>query len=457
MATVQEDVVAGLEGFSGQLLRPEDVGYEEARRIHNGLVDKRPALIGRCLGTADVVAAIDLAREHGLEVSVRGGGHNVAGKAVTDGGVMIDLALMKGMHVDPKARTIRAQGGLTWGELNRETQLHGLAVTGGVVSTTGIAGLTLGGGLGYMMGKFGLSTDNLISAEVVTADGRVLTASDDENADLFWAIRGGGGNFGVVTSFLYRLHPVGPIVTGGLVIHPFEAARDFLRFMREYTDGISDDQTLFAGLVHAPDGSGAPLCAAVLCHIGEPEAAQKELEPLLTFGSPLDVPVSQMPYTVVNTLIDDGFPKGALNYWKATFLRELSDDAIDTMIEAFAACPSPMTALIFEHFHGEVTRIPVDAMAVPHRQPGLNLVIPSIWADPATTDANIAWTRETFAAMQPFAAGRQYVNYQGADESSQDAVRIAYGPNYDRLVEVKSKYDPGNRFRLNQNIEPRAA
>jgi FAD/FMN-containing dehydrogenase len=457
MATVQEDLVAGLEGFSGQLLRPEDGGYEEARRIHNGLVDKRPALITRCLGTADVAAAVDLARERGLEVSVRGGGHNVAGKAVTDGGVMIDLALMKGMHVDPKGRTIRAQGGLTWGELNRETQLHGLAVTGGVVSTTGIAGLTLGGGLGYMMGKFGLSTDNLISAEVVTADGRVLTASDDENADLFWGIRGGGGNFGVVTSFEFQLHPVGPIVTGGLVIHPFEAARDFLRFMREYTDTISDEQTLFAGLVHAPDGSGMPLCAAVLCHIGTPEQAQKELEPLLTFGSPLDVPVSQMPYTVVNTLIDDGFPKGALNYWKATFLQELADDAIDTMIEAFANCPSPMTALIFEHFHGEVTRIPVDAMAVPHRQPGLNLVIPSIWADPATTEANIAWTQETFAAMQPFAAGRQYVNYQGADESAQDQVRVAYGPNYDRLVELKTKYDPQNLFRLNQNIEPQAA
>jgi FAD/FMN-containing dehydrogenase len=457
MATAQQDLVAGLEGFSGQLLRPDDEGYEEARRIHNGLIDRRPALIARCRGTADVAAAVELARDQGLEISVRGGGHNVAGKAVTDGGVMIDLALMKGMHVDPKARTARAQGGLTWGELNRETQLHGLAVTGGVVSTTGIGGLTLGGGLGYMMGKFGLSTDNLLSAEVVTADGRVLTASDDENPDLFWGIRGGGGNFGVVTSFEYRLHPVGPIITGGLVIHPFEAARDFLRFMREYADGISDDQTLFAGLLHAPDGSGAMLCGAVLCHIGTSAQAQKELEPLLTFGSPLDVAVSEMPYTVVNTLIDDGFPKGALNYWKATFLRELSDDAIDTMIEAFAACPSPMTALIFEHFHGEVTRVPVDAMAVPHREPGLNLVIPSIWADPATTDQNIAWTQETFEAMQPFAAGRQYVNYQGADESAQDQVRLAYGPNYDRLVELKTKYDPQNIFHLNQNIEPRAS
>ena len=457
MATVQEDLAAGLEGFSGRLLGPDDDAYDDARRIHNGLVDKRPALIARCLGTADVAAAVDLARERGLEISVRGGGHNVAGKAVTDGGVMIDLALMKGMHVDPAARTIRAQGGVTWGELNRETQLHALAVTGGVVSTTGIAGLTLGGGLGYMMGKFGLSTDNLISAEVVTADGRVLTASDEENEDLFWGIRGGGGNFGVVTSFEYRLHPVGPIVTGGLVIHPFEAARDFMRFMREYTTDLSDEMTLFVGLLHAPDGSGAKLCGAVLCHTGPPDEAQKDLEPLLTFGSPLDTPVSLMPYTAVNQLIDGGFPRGALNYWKSAFMRELSDEAIDTMVEAFESCPSPMTALIFEHFHGEVTRVPVEAMAVPHREPGLNLVVPSVWADPATTDENIAWTKETFAAMQPFTAGRQYVNYQAADESAQDQVRLAYGPNYERLVELKTKYDSGNLFRLNQNIEPRAA
>jgi FAD/FMN-containing dehydrogenase len=362
---------------------------------------------------------------------------------------------MKGMDVDPVARTARAQGGVTWGELNRETQLHGLAVTGGVVSTTGIAGLTLGGGLGYMMARFGLSTDNLVSAEVVTAAGRVLTASDEENPDLFWAIRGGGGNFGVVTWFQYRLHPVGPTVTGGLVIHPFEAARDFMRFMREWTAGLSDDVTLFAGLVHAPDGSGAPLCAVVLCHIGTPEAAQKELEPLLAYGSPLDAPVGPMPYTVVNTLIDDGFPRGALNYWKSAFFSDLSDEAIDTWVERFAVCPSPMTAMIFEHFHGEVTRVPVEATAVPHREPGYNLVIPSIWADPATTEANIGWTHETFEAMRPFMAQRQYVNYQGADESEEDQVRVAYGPNYERLVELKRKYDPDNLFHLNQNIRPR--
>ncbi len=457
MATVQEDLVAGLEGFSGRLLGPDDDGYDEARRIHNGLIDKRPALIARCLGTADVAAAVDLAREHGLEVSVRGGGHNVAGKAVTDGGVMIDLALMKGMHVDPAGANDPRPGRRHVGraEPRDPAARAGRHRRRGVDNRHRRPHARRRARL--LMGKFGLSTDNLISAEVVTADGRVLTASDEENPDLFWAIRGGGGNFGVVTSFEYRLHPVGPIVTGGLVIHPFEAARDFLRFMREYTADLSDEMTLFVGLLHAPDGSGARLCGAVLCHTGTPEQAGKDLEPLLTFGSPLDVPVSQMPYTVVNQLIDGGFPKGALNYWKSAFMRELSDEAIDTMVQAFEACPSPMTALIFEHFHGEVTRVPVDAMAVPHREPGLNLVVPSIWMDPSTTDQNIAWTQETFAAMQPFAAERQYVNYQGADESAQDQVRRAYGPNYDRLVELKTKYDPENLFRLNQNIEPQAS
>jgi FAD/FMN-containing dehydrogenase len=455
VATVEQDLIAALEGFSGQLLGPDDAGYDEARRIHNGLVDKRPALVARCVGTADVVAAVNLARDQGLEVSVRGGGHNVAGKAVTDGGVMVDLSLMKGLHVDPADRTVRAQGGVIWSELNRETQLHGLAVTGGVVSTTGIAGLTLGGGFGWTMGKFGLSTDNLISAEVVTADGRVLTASDTQNPDLFWALRGGGGNFGVVTSFEYRLHPVGPIVMGGLVIHPVEAARDFLKFMREYTSGVSDDLGLFVALVHAPDGSATPLCAVVVCHIGAEDDARRELEPLLSWGSPLDVSVGPMPYTVANTLVDAGYPAGALNYWKSAFLAGLPDGAVDVMVDSFSVCPSPMTAMGFEVFHGAVTRVPVDAMAVPHREPGYNLVITSVWLEPTASEENIAWTRSTFEAMRPFTAARQYVNYQGADESGEGQVRLAYGPNYERLVDLKSKYDPENLFRLNQNIPPR--
>ncbi len=453
MTTAEIDL-AVLEGFAGQLLRPGDEGYEDARRVHNGLVDKRPALIARCLGVADIAAAVRLGREQNLEVSVRGGGHNVAGKAATDGGVMVDLALMRGIYVDPAARTARAQGGVTWAQLNRETQVHGLAVTGGVVSTTGIAGLTLGGGLGWTMGRYGLAADNLRSAEVVTADGRVLDASEAEHADLLWGLRGGGGNFGVVSSFEYQLHPVGPTITGGIVVHPFDAAPDVLRFFRDFTADLPDDLTVMAGLIHAPDGSGAKLAVFLVCHIGRPEQAEKDLEPLLGFGSPLDVQVGPMPYTAVNSMLDEGFPKGALNYWKANFLNELSDSAIDTAVERFASCPSPMSGLVVEHFHGEVSRVPVDATAVPHREPGYNLVLASVWMDPAATEENIAWTRDTFATLRPFFADRRYVNYLADDETGEATLRAAYGPNTDRLVELKRRYDPTNLFHLNQNITP---
>ena len=455
VATVQEDLVAGLEGFSGQVLRSADAGYDEARRIHNGLIDKRPAIIARCLGTADVVAAVNVARDQGLELSVRGGGHNVAGKAVTDGGVMVDLSLMKGIHVDPAASTVRAQGGVTWAELNRETQVHGLAVTGGVVSTTGIAGLTLGGGFGWTMSKTGLAVDNLISAEVVTADGSVLTASESEHADLFWGLRGGGGNFGVVTWFEYRLQPVGPIVTGGLIAHPFEAAGDVLRFARDQIPNLPDDLVVFPVLVHSPDGA-AKLAAFLIGHVGSAEQAERDMAPWLEFGPPLDIQVGPMPYTVLNSLLDGGFPKGALNYWKAGFLSELSDDVIDTIVAQYAACPSPMSAIVLEPFQGQVSRVPVDATAVPHRAQGINLNIASVWTDPAATDDNIAWTRATYDAAQPAMSGLRYVNYLGDDEPGQDPVRAAYGQNYDRLVDLKTKYDPQNLFHLNQNIPPRS-
>ena len=454
MATITDDVMTGLEGFAGELLRPGDAGYEETRRIHNGMIDKRPALIARCLGVADVVAAVNLARDHGFELSVRGGGHNGAGKAVTEGGVMVDLSLMKGVYVDPARGTARAQGGVTWAGLNRETQMHGLAVTGGVISTTGIAGLTLGGGLGWLMGKHGLAADNLLSAEVVTADGRVLNASADENEDLFWGLRGGGGNFGVVTSFEYKVHPIGPIITGGLVIHPFDAADDLLRFYRDFTASAPDDLTVFAGLVHAPDGSGLKVCGLLLCHVGTLEQAAKDLEPLLGFGSPLDVHVGPMPYSAVNSMLDESFPKGALYYWKSNFLRELSDGAIDMLVAQFAACPSPMTAIVVEHFHGEVTRIPSDATAAQIRGEAYNVVIPSVWTDPAATDANVAWARSAYSALQPFMSERRYVNYLGEDDTGDDPVRAAYGPAYDRPVELKRKYDPENLFRLNANIKP---
>src|SRR5213592_1414552 len=281
--SVADAVIELASKFSGQLLQPTDAGYEEERKVHNGLVNKHPALIARCRGVADVVDAVDLARKADLEVAVRGGGHNVAGRATVDGGLMIDLLPMKGIHVDPSARTARAQGGVTWAELNRETQLHGLAVTGGVVSTTGIAGLTLGGGLGWLMGKYGLALDNLRSVELVTAEGEVLRASEDEKPDLFWAVRGGGGNFGVATSFEYQLHSVGPIVTAGLIAHPFDQARDVLRFFRDSTASLPDEHTIFASLTHAPDGSGTNVAAMVTCHCGPLESGEEAMRPLKRF------------------------------------------------------------------------------------------------------------------------------------------------------------------------------
>ena len=438
--------------FSGELLRSGQDGYEEARRVHNGLVNKSPALIARCTSPADVAAAIAFARSGGHEISVRGGGHNVGGSAVTDGGVMVDLSGMKQITVDPDARTLRAQGGVTWAELNDAAAEHGLAVTGGAISSTGIAGYTLGGGLGWLMSMYGLAADNLLSVEIVTADGEVLEASETSNPDLFWALRGGGGNFGVATTFEYRVHPLAQIV-GGLIAHPFAAAPDLLRFYRDAITDLPDELSVFAALVHAPDGSVAKLAALVVCHVGSPEQAEQDLAPFLAYGEPLLVQVGPMPYPELNRMLDDGYPFGSLNYWKSAFTTGLDDGLLDAAIERFESVPSPMTALLFEHFHGEVTRIGVSETAVPHREPGFNLLITSVWTDPAETAENVAWTRESFDALGPHLAARRWLNYLGSEDDV-DAVRNAYGPNYNRLAEAKRRYDPDNVFRLNQNIAP---
>jgi FAD/FMN-containing dehydrogenase len=452
-ATIDADRVDAFSGsISGTVLRPGEDHYEAARRVHNGLIDRRPALIARCRGVADVSAAVGLARETGLEISIRGGGHNIAGRSVTDGGLMIDLAEMKGMYVDPEARTIRAQGGVIWSEFNRETAVHGLAVTGGAISTTGIAGLTLGGGLGWLMGIHGLAADNLLSVELVNADGAVLNVTAESDPDLFWALRGGGGNFGVATSFEYRLHPLSEVV-GGLVAHPFEAARDVLRFYREFTQSVPDELTVFAGLVYAPGSSDLRLAAMVVCHAGPAEQAQKDLAPLREFGQPLMVELGPMPYAVMNTLLDAGFPRGALNYWKSSFVESLDDELIDLAIERFEMTPSPLNAILLEHFHGAVTRVGVSDTAVPHREVGYNLLMPSVWLDAADTEANIAWTRATFDLFSPYFAERRWLNYFSDDDGT-DAVRAAYGANYDRLLELKRRYDPENAFHLNHNIDP---
>ena len=452
-SSLPQDVAELAKTFGGQLLQPADAGYEEARKVHNGLVDKRPALIARCKGTADIVDAVNLARKLGLEIAVRGGGHNVAGRATVDKGLMIDLSPMKGIHVDVKSRTARAQGGATWGDFNRETQLHGLAVTGGLISSTGIAGLTLGGGLGWLMAKHGLALDNLLSAEIVTAEGKVLKASAEENADLFWAIRGGGGNFGIAASLEYRLHPVGPIVTGGLAAHPFGKAREVLQYYRNLTQSLPDEFTAFSGLVHAPDGSGAKLAALIVGHCGVLAAGEAAMKPVKAFGPPVMDVIGPIPYSTLNTILDAGNPKGALNYWKSTFLSDLSDAAIDTMIACYAKCPAPMGALLIEHFHGAACRVGVDATAFPHRAEGYNMLVLSQWMDPATTGACTAWARETYDAMKPFKGAGRYSNYLGDDETA-DVAKAAYGANYPRLQKIKAKYDPDNVFHINQNIVP---
>jgi len=438
--------------FSGQVLRSGDTGYEEARRVHNGLIDKRPALIARCRGTADVVDAVNFARTHGLEVAVRGGGHNVAGRATVDGGLMIDLSPMRAVYVDPALRAVRVQGGATWAEVNRETQLHGLAVTGGVVSTTGVAGLTLGGGIGWLMSKYGLALDNLRSVELVTASGEV-TRADPKNKDLFWALRGGGGNFGVATSFEFDLHPVGPTITGGLIAHPFGAAPEMLRFFRDHVDALPDEQTVVAGLLHGPDDG--KLAGMVTCHCGSLPDGEVAMRPLKAFGSPAMDALGPMAYCQLNSMLDAGYPKGALNYWKSGFLATLTDAAIDTMVAAYDRCPSPMSQILLEHFHGAATRIGLTDTAFPLRSPGFNFLVLGQWTDPEQTLQCIAWAKQTYQEMEPFMASARYVNYLADDETG-DPVATAYGPNYRRLQRVKAQYDPNNFFRFNQNIRPAA-
>jgi len=440
--------------FNGQLLQPGDAGYDDARRVHNGLIDKRPALVACCRGTADVVDAVKLARSLSLDIAVRGGGHNVAGRAALDGGVMIDLAPMRGIHVNPKARTARAQGGVRWNEFNRETQLHALATTGGVVGTTGIAGLTLGGGLGWLMPKYGLALDNLKSAEMVMADGAVKHASAGENADLFWAIRGGGSNFGIAASLEYELHPVGPIITGGLVAHPQAKGVEVLKFFRDQCEKLPDEAMMAAGLLTAPDGV-TKIVGMLLAHCGAMAEGEAIAKPIKSFGPPVMDHMGPIPYCMQNSLLDAAFPKGALNYWKAQFLRELTDDAIKTLVECAGEAPSPMCQIVLEHFHGKASRVGVSETACAMRLSGFNVVIASQWMSPADTARGTQWCRDTFEALQQYFGTVRYVNYLADDETDNPAIAAAYGPNYARLRELKAKFDPENVFRTNVNIAPK--
>ena len=449
---LDDNAVSALRGsLRGSLLQPGHAGYDAARKIDNAMIDRHPALIARCAGTADVLNAVRFARERDVVVSVRAGGHNVAGNAICDDGLVIDVSPMKGIRVDPAKRTVQAQAGATWGDLDAETQAFGLATTGGVISTTGIAGLTLGGGVGWLNGRFGLACDNLIAADVVTADGRLLHASEQENADLFWGLRGGGGNFGIATSLEYRLHPVGPIVVSGPVFHPAARAREVLRFYREFSANEPDELTTYAGLLTGPDGT--PLVGIVPCYSGEPEQGEKMVERLRQFGPPAVDMIGRMPYTAVQRMFNDAFPPGRYNYWKSSLTPEISDDLIEVLVEHMARVPSPHTAVMLEHYHGAYSRKAPTATAYSHRRPTYDVVIIGNWTDPADNARNTEWVRGLFAAVQPEVSKAVYVNFLDGDEGA-DRVRAAYGENYDRLVALKRTYDPTNFFRMNQNVRP---
>jgi FAD/FMN-containing dehydrogenase len=448
----------GVEAFRtslrGPLLRAGDAGYDAARTIWNGMIDRRPALIARCAGVADVIHGVNFARTHQLLVAVRGGGHNVAGNAVCDGGLMLDLSGMKSVRIDPVRRTARAEPGLTWGEFDHETQAFGLATTGGQISTTGIAGLTLGGGWGYLARKYGLASDNLLSVDLVTANGQLLTASATEHADLFWGVQGGGGNFGVVTSFAYQLHPVGPVLAG-VVIHPFAQAREVLRFYRDFTSAAPDELASGVVCITLPDGT--PVTGIVVCYNGPLEAGERVLQPLRAFGTPLADQIGIMPYTAAQKLVDAFYPPGLQQYWKASFLREISDAAIDTIVTYCAQRPSPICHVVIEHtLGGAVSRVDRGATAFNHRDVQYSFTSLGVCTDPAEAAKCVRWARECWEAMQPFATGGVYVNYLGqeADEGT-ERLTAAYGPEkYQRLVALKNTYDPTNLFRLNQNIKP---
>ncbi|MDQ1520208.1 MAG: hypothetical protein QOI55_1281 [Actinomycetota bacterium] len=445
--------------FRGPLVTSADPDYDAARRVWNAMIDKRPAVVARCTGVADVVAAVDYAGERGLPTAVRGGGHSAAGKGTCDDGIVIDLSPMKGIRVDTEARRVRAQGGVTWGEFDRETQAVGLAAPGGVISTTGIAGLTLGGGFGWLTRQYGLSCDNLLSVDLVTADGERLVCSDRENADLFWALRGGGGNFGVATSFEYELHPVGPLVLGGLIGWPLAQASEVLAFHREQTRKVPDALGISAAFVTAPPLPFVPeslyfqpAVAVILCWSGDLDEGREVIQPWLDLEPPIQM-VDAMPYTVMQTIQDDLAPPGRQSYWKSGYLAELTDDAIAAAVDVAAQVPSPFSLSEIVLWGGAVGRVGADETAFGQRDGRFLFNTVSMWEDPAANTENIAWARAFHDAMQPYATEGVYVNF--LSEEGDARVVEAYGAEkYARLAKLKAQYDPDNLFSLNQNIAP---
>jgi FAD/FMN-containing dehydrogenase len=435
--------------FAGQVILPGADGYGVARRIWNASIDKHPGLIARCSGTADVVRAVKFARANDLLVSVRGGGHNVGGRALCDDGMVIDLSALKGVFVDPRARTVRAQPGATLGDVDRETHVHGLAVPFGVVSRTGIAGLTLGGGVGWLVRKYGLTCDNLLSCEIVTAEAEVVTASEEINADLFWGLRGGGGNFGIVTSFHYRAHPVS-IILGGLIVHARDQATAVLRLYRDFMASAPEELTAYAGLLSTPDGM--PAVGLIACYCGDHVEGERVLKPLREFGSPLVDAIQPMPFPVMQKLIDGAFPDGNYNYWKSTFLKQLSDEAIDVIVEHANLAQSPLSSVVIEFYGGAPGKIGHADTAFSHRQAEYNVGILAQWVDAGESTTHTGWARNLSDALNPYSSGGYLLNF--SSEENPDGIGEVFGANNARLVELKTKYDPTNFFSLNQNVVP---
>ena len=448
-----------LTGFGGTLIHADDATYDEARQVFNGMIDRKPAVIARCTTSADVVAAVNLAREQRLPLSVYAGGHSVTGSAVVDAGICIDLRGMRAVEVDPEQRTARVEGGATWGEFDAATQEHGLAVTGGRVSSTGVAGLTLGSGSGWLERKYGFVCDNMLEAEVVTADGRIVTASESENAELFWGLRGGGGNFGIVTKFTVRVHPLGPIVLGGMLMHPAEGARDLLEFFDGFIADAPDEVGVGLAFVSAPPLDfvpepvrGQPVIGAVCCYAGPVEAGEAAFAPLREFGAGMDM-MAPMPYVAVQQLLDDANPHGMQNYWTADFYDDLPAKAFDVLAEHGTKPVSPLTQIIVVPGGGAIARVDEDATAVGQRNARWNIHYLSMWPDPADTEKNIAYTREFSEAMKPWSTGRSYLNFLG--DEGLGRVEAAFGPKkFARLQALKDEWDPENLFRINQNIPP---
>ena len=449
-----------LPGFGGELVHPDDRAYDDTRAVFNAMIDRRPALIARCTSADDVATAVNVARDQDIPLSIYGGGHGVTGSAVVDAGICADLRTLSRVDVDPEQRIARVEGGAKWGAIDAATQEHGLAVTGGRMSDTGIGGLAVGSGSGWLERKFGFTCDNLVKAEVVTADGRQVVASEDENPDLFWGLRGGGGNFGVVTAFHLRLHPVGPIVLAGQLMYPAPMAGDLMRFYRDFILAAPDEVCGGMAFITAPPEEfvpepvrGQPVVGVIVVYAGDPADGEEAFRPLREFGPPgLDM-VQPMPYVAVQQMIDAGNPPGKLNYWNADFYSELPDKAIDTFVERATKPISPLSQVIVMPGGGAVSRVPDDATAFVERHAEWNLHYLSLWEDPAQTDRNISWTREFSGAMKPWATGRQYLNMLG--DEGVDRVKAAYGPEkFAKLQTLKAKWDPTNLFRYNQNIPP---